>query len=105
MQECSPRAGWPPSSESSTTDPAFDQGLIFTVILQKGKASCHSCPRFFVPIDEKSPSCFGEPLYFGKVLREDAKPATTAWINDPLSFVVCDGAVLYKWELGNINKA
>jgi hypothetical protein len=58
-----------------------------------------------LPVDEKKPSFFREPLYLGQVLREGGKPTTTAWIKDPLSFVVCDGLALYKWELGNINQA
>lgn len=58
-----------------------------------------------LPVDEKKPSFFGEPLYLGKVLREGGKPRTTAWVSDPLSFVVCDGLALYKWELGTINQA
>ena len=60
-----------------------------------------------IPVSKESPNFLGNPLYLGKVLREgimmEAKGC--AWIKDPTSFVVTDGLVLYKWELGNIDKA
>lgn len=44
----------------------------------------------------------GKPQMLGKVMRENAYPTSTAWIKEPLSFVVSDGLVLYKWELNNL---
>jgi hypothetical protein len=58
-----------------------------------------------VPIDPQNPLFFGEPIYLGKTLRAGAEPQSSAWISDPLSFVVSDGLVLYKWELGSIKTA
>jgi hypothetical protein len=46
----------------------------------------------------------GKPQVLGKVLRENARPTSTAWIAKPLSFVVSDGQVLYKWELDGLKK-
>lgn len=60
-----------------------------------------------IPVSEELPYFLGEPLYLGKVLREGTmmEAKGTAWINEPTSFVVTDGLVLYKWELGDIDKA
>ncbi len=66
-------------------------------------------PTFIsIPVDAKQPHFFGVPLFLGKVLRdrgEFTEAKGNAWIDKPTSFVVTDGLVLYKWELGNIDKA
>jgi hypothetical protein len=38
------------------------------------------------------------------VMRQNAQPTSTAWITSPLSFVVSDGQVLYKWELNKFER-
>jgi hypothetical protein len=39
------------------------------------------------------------------VLRKEAKgPTGTAWTTDPTAFVMSDGLLLYKWDLGDIGK-
>lgn len=60
-----------------------------------------------IPVSPDNPLFFGEPLYLGQVLREGMMVGAKgcAWINKPTSFVVTDGMVLYKWDLGNIDKA
>lgn len=60
-------------------------------------------PTFMaMPVDGKREMPLGEPMILGKVMREHAHPSSTAWITKPLSFVVSDGMVLYKWELDNL---
>ncbi|MFW6352236.1 MAG: hypothetical protein ACOC2E_07590 [Bacteroidota bacterium] len=60
-----------------------------------------------IPVSDQNPFFFGKPLYLGKVLREGflMEAKGTAWIHEPTSFVVTDGLVLYKWELGSIDRA
>ena len=60
-----------------------------------------------IPVSDKLPNYLGEPLFLGKIFREASmlEARGTAWINKPTSFVMTDGMVLYKWELGNIDKA
>ena len=66
-------------------------------------------PTFIsIPVDAKNPYFLGEPLFLGKVLRdrgEFTKAKGNVQVDKPTSFVVTDGLVLYKWELGNIDKA
>jgi hypothetical protein len=57
-----------------------------------------------LPVDEGREMPLGKPKILGKVLREGAAPTSTAWITMPLSFVVSDGLVLYKWELDNLRR-
>ncbi len=45
----------------------------------------------------------GKPRILGKVMRENARPTSTAWITKPLSFVVCDRQIVYKWDLEKLN--
>jgi hypothetical protein len=53
-----------------------------------------------VPIDEKNPLYVGKPVKLGKVLREDASgPKGTAWTTNPTAFVMCDGQLIYRWNL------
>jgi hypothetical protein len=58
-----------------------------------------------IPIDEKNPLYLGKPIKLGGVLRKEAKgPTGTAWATDPTAFVMSDGLLLYKWDLGDIGK-
>jgi hypothetical protein len=60
-------------------------------------------PTFIaMPFDPDREMPLGKPKILGKVMREHAQPSSTAWIKTPVSFVVCDGQVLYKWELDNL---
>jgi hypothetical protein len=60
-------------------------------------------PTFIaMSVDADTPMFLGRPRMLGKVLRESARPTSTAWITKPISFVVSDGLVLYKWELDNL---
>jgi hypothetical protein len=57
-----------------------------------------------MPVDVEREMPLGKPKLLGKVMRENAQPASTAWITKPLSFVVSDGQVLYKWEIDNLKR-
>ena len=58
-----------------------------------------------IPIDEKNPLLLGKPIKLGKATREGSTgPTGTAWTTDPTAFVMCDGAVLYRWVLDDIAK-
>lgn len=53
-----------------------------------------------VPIDENNPLYLGKPVKLGNASREDAiGPTGTAWTTNPTAFVMCDRAVLYRWNL------
>lgn len=52
------------------------------------------------PINEKNPFYLGKPIKLGNALRGDAiGPTGTAWTTNPTAFVMCDGMVLYRWNL------
>jgi len=57
-----------------------------------------------MPVDGNRQMPLGKPKILGRVMREYASPSSTAWITKPLSFVVSDGLVLYKWELDNLSR-
>lgn len=57
-----------------------------------------------MPVDGDNPMFLGKPKILGKVMRENARPTSTAWISKPLSFVASDGKVLYKWELNSLKR-
>jgi hypothetical protein len=57
-----------------------------------------------LPVDGTREMPLGKPMILGKVLRKSARPTSTAWITKPLSFVVSDGLVLYKWELDSLRR-
>jgi len=62
-------------------------------------------PMFIaMPVDEDEKYFLGKPKMLGKVLRKNAGPVSSAWIEEPLSYVVSDGMVLYKWELNNLRR-
>lgn len=53
-----------------------------------------------VPIDEKLPLMLGKPVKLGNALREDAiEPKSIAWTTKPTAFIMCDGLLLYRWNL------
>ena len=62
---------------------------------------------FFValPVDEKKPFFFGEPVFMGRTSIKENDLTTTAWATNPTAFVAADGLLLYKWDLGNIHAA
>jgi hypothetical protein len=57
-----------------------------------------------MPVDGSREMPLGRPKVLGKVMRESAYPSSTAWIKKPVSFVVSDGSVLYKWELEGLKR-
>jgi hypothetical protein len=53
-----------------------------------------------IPISDKNPLYLGKPVKLGKVIREDAiGPTGTAWTTNPTAFVMCDGMLIYRWNL------
>jgi hypothetical protein len=58
-----------------------------------------------IPVDEKKPFFFGEPLFLGRTLKPDAQYKTSAWTTDPTAFVAADGYGMYKWDLGRSHLA
>jgi hypothetical protein len=53
-----------------------------------------------VSVNEKNPLYLGKPVKLGKVVREDATgPEGTAWTTNPTAFVMCDGMLIYRWNL------
>jgi hypothetical protein len=53
-----------------------------------------------IPINEKNPLLLGKPLKLGNAVRSDAiGPTGTAWTTNPTAFVMCDGMLLYHWNL------
>jgi hypothetical protein len=62
-------------------------------------------PKFIaLPVDGRREMPLGIPKELGRIMRKNAKPSSTAWIKEPLSFVVSDGLVLYKWELNKLKR-
>jgi hypothetical protein len=62
---------------------------------------------FFIglPVDEKKPFLFGDPLFLGRTMKPDAEYKTSAWTTDPTAFVAADGFAMYKWDLGRSHLA
>jgi len=57
-----------------------------------------------MPVEVNREMPLGRPKILGKAMREHARPSSTAWIKTPLSYVVCDGLVVYKWELDGLRR-
>jgi hypothetical protein len=76
--------------------------LVFRDGSMRGKDLNSSINPTFVavPISEKNPFYLGKPVKLGKVVREDATgPEGTAWTTRPTAFVMCDGMLIYRWNL------
>jgi hypothetical protein len=66
----------------------------------KDLKSCDNPVFVAVPISEKNSLYLGKPVKLGKVIREDATgPTGTAWTTKPTAFVMCDGMLIYRWNL------
>lgn len=53
-----------------------------------------------VPIGANNPLYLGKPIKLGNALREKAiGPTGTAWTTNPTAFIMCDGLMLYRWNL------
>ncbi|MBN1602848.1 MAG: hypothetical protein JW915_14660 [Chitinispirillaceae bacterium] len=53
-----------------------------------------------VSIDAKNPLLLGKPVKLGYAMRDGAlEPKSTAWTTNPTAFIMCDGLVLYRWNL------
>jgi hypothetical protein len=57
-----------------------------------------------MPVDGSREMPLGNPKILGKVMRDYAWPTSTAWITKPVSFVACDGKIVYKWELDSLHR-
>jgi hypothetical protein len=55
-----------------------------------------------VPVVPDAPLHLGAPVELGRCLGDS--PVSTCWIASPLSFVVCDGAALYRWRLDRLGR-
>ena len=70
-------------------------------VVFRDKSNDHKNPVFVaIPITEKNPLLLGKPLKLGNAMRSDAiGPTGTAWTTNPTAFVMCDGVILYRWNL------
>ncbi len=58
-----------------------------------------------VPIDEKNPLLLGKPIKLGHAMREGIpEPTNTAWTTNPTAFTMCDGQMIYRWNLDRYNQ-
>jgi len=74
------------------------------LLFEDGSEDIDNPSYIAMPIDEDEEYFLGKPKMLGKVLRKNAGPVSSAWIEEPLSYVVSDGMVLYKWELNNLRR-
>jgi hypothetical protein len=59
-----------------------------------------------VPIDEKNPLFLGKPVKLGHAMREGLpEPTATAWTTNPTAFTMCDGMMIYRWNLDRYNQS
>ncbi len=82
--------------------------LVFRDGTMRGKnVDSESNPVFVaVPIDEKNPLLLGKPVKLGTAMREGAhEPKSTAWTTKPTAFVMCDGLVIYRWNLDRYSQS
>ena len=90
--------------------PEFIGGFTFSpdgkwLVCSDGTVSFKNHSFVAIPIDEKNPLFLGKPIKLGGVVRKESNgPTGTAWATDPTSFVMSDGLLLYKWDLGDIDK-
>ncbi|MBN1604946.1 MAG: hypothetical protein JW915_25285, partial [Chitinispirillaceae bacterium] len=92
----------------SSDDPLFLSDIIFSPdgnwIIIHDDTYGTDCPEIVAfPIQKDNPMYLGKPVFLGKVMREDAKMLSHAWIEEPMKYVICDGKLLYSWELGKLN--
>jgi hypothetical protein len=53
-----------------------------------------------VPISEKNPLLLGKPIKLGNAMRGDAiEPKSVTLTTKPTAFIMCDGMVIYRWNL------
>lgn len=53
-----------------------------------------------VPINEKNPLLLGKPIKLGNAMRGDAiEPKSITWTTKPTAFIMCDGMLIYRWNL------
>jgi hypothetical protein len=102
-QKISVLSGMPPKKDFLCSKFQFSPDGKWLVFRDNSESSDN--PLFVaMPIDGTQEMPLGKPHILGKVMRENGRPKSTAWITKPLSFVVCDGQVLYKWELEGLIK-
>lgn len=74
------------------------------LLFEDGSEDIDNPSYIAMPIYEDEEYFLGKPKMLGKVMRKNAGPVSSAWISEPLSYVVSDGMVLYKWELENLRR-
>ena len=67
------------------------------LVLRDESADARQPVLMAAPVSEEQGGALGPPLVLGRTLLGPL--AATAWVTEPLSFVVCDGAALYRWRL------
>jgi hypothetical protein len=72
------------------------------LILQDGTIDDKNPEIVAIPIQKDNPMYLGKPVFLGKAFREGATLKSFSWIEDPMTYVICDGKLLYSWELGKI---
>jgi hypothetical protein len=58
---------------------------------------------YYMKVNPKNPMFLEPPKYLGNIFaKKRVQPLTTAWSTKPLSFVVCDGKVIYRWNMEKV---
>jgi hypothetical protein len=70
-------------------------------VIKDGSARKEAHFFIAIPIDPDNPLYFGKPRLLGRHLG-NAESISTAWTENPLSFVACYGNTLYRWELDRL---
>jgi hypothetical protein len=74
-------------------------------LLYRDEAGNTSNPSFNAfPVDSTLSAFLKKPKKLGRLPRKNSTAFTSAWISDPLGFVVTDGEILYRWELSKLKK-
>jgi hypothetical protein len=58
-----------------------------------------------VPIHEKYPLFFGEPVFLGRLGPKPVYETVATWATEPTALVAVNGRCICKWDLGNIRQA
>ncbi len=75
------------------------------LLLYRDQTANSSNPDYVIfPVDSSQPAFLGKPRRLGNLPRKPATAFTGAWIAEPLSFVVTDGQILYRWRLDGVGK-